>query len=439
MRAAAQDVDRMPPLPQYVLRCTGCGSTFADDGIRLECPEPHPPALLRSVYAEQRFDPHGTDSILRYGAWLPRRRVLSTKARIGVYRSEVLGRHFGLDQLWVAFDGWWPAHDAALPTGTFKDLEAYAVLARFPAEEERTLVVASAGNTAAAFAEACTAANLPIVIVIPLDAWPALRAVARIGPTVRVVALSNAQYDDAIAFARRLAETNAFVFEGGARNVARRDGMGLAMLAAVEAIGALPSAYVQAVGSGAGALAAHEAAQRLAADGRFGTGMPRLVLAQNAPFTPIHDAWQQQSKQIAERSDVVARGQLSAIAATVLSNRTPPYAPAGGVYDALVESGGATYAIENTEIAQALALFERLEGIDLDPAAAVATAALGHAVREGTVAREDVVLLHVTGGGRRALTAKNPTSLRPALILERDSPADVALVLGRRSVDSISA
>lgn len=428
-----------PPLPQYVLRCCGCGATFEDDGVRLECSNGHPPALLQTVYAEKRFAPGPGPAITRYGSWLPRRRHLTTAASIGVYRDEKLGRHFGLDQLWVAFDGWWPARGAAMPTGTFKDLEAYAVLARFPADEPRTLVVASAGNTAAAFAEACTLNELPIVIVIPLDAWPTLRAVSQIGPTVRVVALANAHYDDAIQFARRLAETNEFVFEGGARNVARRDGMGIAMLSAVEAIGALPDAYVQAVGSGAGALAVHEAAKRLLAGGRFGDRLPRLLLAQNAPFTPIHDAWQRRESRIDARTDAVAREQLSTIAATVLSNRTPPYAPTGGVFDALTESNGDTYAIENAEVSQALALFEEFEGMDVDPAAAVATAALAHAIDRGTLRRNDVVLLHVTGGGRRALPAKNPTSLRPSLILERDSPADVALILGRRPFDSISA
>ena len=60
------------------------------------------------------------------------------------------------------------------------------------------------------------------------------------------------------------------------------------MLAAVEAIGRLPDVYVQAVGSAAGALAVHEAALRLIGDGRFGDRPPRLVLAQNAPFAPMH-------------------------------------------------------------------------------------------------------------------------------------------------------
>ncbi len=48
----------------------------------------------------------------------------------------------------------------------------------------------------------------------------------------------------------------------------------------VETIGQLPDYYFQAIGSGAGAIAAWEAATRLVEDGRFGCTVPSLMLSQ---------------------------------------------------------------------------------------------------------------------------------------------------------------
>jgi cysteate synthase len=403
----------------YQLRCCACGALLEDDGVILDCPHAHAPALLRSVYGRP-FVVDDVPSLLRYARWLPRGRALATFARSAVFRSTGLAAQLGLRELWIAFSGWWPERGATLETTTFKELEAYAVLGRLARGEGRTLVISSAGNTAAAFARAATELDAPALIVIPGDAWERLAALVRIGPSVRVVAVDGGQYEDAIALARGLASEEGFVLEGGVRNVGRRDGMGTAMLEAVEAIGRLPDVYFQGVGSGAGALAAHEAAQRLVADGRFGTRLPRLLLSQNAPFTPIHDAWVGRSATLDERSPAVAREQVRRIAAAVLSNVAPPYATIGGLRDALAESGGTTYAIENAEVRAAMRMFEDLEGMDVEPAAGVTLASLVRAVRAGDVTPDETLLVHVTGGGARK---REPVRIeqRPTLVVERDA------------------
>jgi len=417
----------------YRLRCCGCGDEHDDDGVVLDCSRAHGPALLRSVYRTE-LAAEAAASMMRYARWLPLGRRIAVDAGCGVYPARALGARLGLEALWIAFSGWWPERGATLATATFKELEAFAVLGRLAPGERRTLVVASAGNTAAAFAHAATLHDVPVLIVIPLEAWDRLAALVRIGPSVRVVAVANGQYDDAIAISRRLARKDGYVLEGGVRNVARRDGMGTAMLAAAEAIGVLPDAYVQAVGSAAGALAAHEAALRLIGDGRYGATPPRLLLGQNAPFTPIHDAWSRRREALDERPPQLAREQIARIGASVLSNVAPPYAAAGGVRDALAATGGRTYAVSNDELFEACALFAAVEGIDVEPAAGVALATLRRAVAAGDVARDGVVLLHVTGGGaaRRApITAEQ----RPTLVLERGAPDDELL----RGVDALFA
>jgi cysteate synthase len=406
----------------YRLRCTGCGETFPDDGVRLDCPNSHATALLRSEYDEMSFVVEREPSIARYGSWLPRGRQIATAAQTAVYRSTGLAAKLGLDELWIAFNGWWPERGATLRTATFKELEAFAVLARLAPDETRTLVVASAGNTASAFADACTVNDVPIVIIVPAGAFDRVATIARIGPTVKIVAIEGAEYDDAITFSRQLAAEDDFILEGGVKNVARRDGLGIVMLAAADAAGAIPDYYFQAVGSAAGALGVREAAHRLIADGRFGTSVPQLMLAQNAPFTPLHDAWSIGAPVLIERSEADARRQIAQIGAEVLSNQTPPYAIPGGVREALGESNGSVFAIENAAMDEAMALFTATEGIDIDPEAGIATAALIEAVASGAIEPGRRVLLNVTGGGRKGRT-REAGNARPALVLDR---ADVA-------------
>jgi cysteate synthase len=403
---------------EYRLRCTGCGATFPDDGVRLDCQNDHAPALLRTEYDERSFIVEDTPSIRRYRRWLPGGREIATAAQTAVYRSTGLAKRLGLEELWISFNGWWPERGAQLRTATFKELEAFAVLGRLAPDEPRTLVVASAGNTAAAFADACTVNDVPLVIVVPANAFARVAAIARIGSSVKIVALEGAEYEEAIAFSRQLAADGDFILEGGVRNVARRDGLGIVMLAAVEAIGAIPDYYFQAVGSAAGALGVREAAQRLVADGRFGDHVPHLMLAQNAPFTPLHDAWIAGAPVLIERSPAETRRQLAEIGAPVLSNQTPPYAIAGGVREALTESHGTMYAIDNGEMIDAMVLFAELEGIDIDPEAGIATAALMRAAAAGTLERGRRVLLNVTGGGRSG-RARESRDARPDLHLGR--------------------
>jgi cysteate synthase len=410
----------------YRLRCSACGTEFDDDGVRLTCARPHAPALLRTVYERRRLTVANVPSIARYRHWLPAGRELLTEARTAVFQSDGLARYLRLKELWIAFSGWWPQRGATLATTSFKELEAVAVLGRLAPDERRTLVVASAGNTAAAFARAGTQFEIPTLIVIPLDAWDRLASLVDVGSSVRVVAIDGGGYDEAIALAARIAASDGYVAEGGVRNVARRDGMGTILLAAVEAMGALPDAYFQAVGSAAGALATHEAALRLLADGRYGTRVPRLMLSQNAPFTPIHDAWVRRSPSLEPRDPELAREQVRALGAAVLSNQAPPYATIGGIREALVASDGATYAITNDEMTNAMTLFAELEGIDIEPAAGIATASLIRAARAREIAPDARVLLNVTGGGAKR-RARDGVTARPTLIVDRKEAPSAAV------------
>lgn len=378
-----------PGTRHYTVVCSSCGTRYEDDGLLLDCSRRHEPAFLRTEYDRTGTIADHHTGLFRHASLLPVVRTFPDVPGPMVRPAERLGRRLGLDRLWVAFNGYWPEHEAYLPTCTFKDLEAYTVLGRLPAEPP-VLVIPSAGNTAAAFAWAATRHQVPCLLVVPAPALERMRFPGPLDPCVRIVVLEGtATYSDAIACADLLSALPGHHAEGGSRNVGRRDGLGTVMLAAADALGRLPDTYVQAVGSGTGAIGAHEAARRLQADGE---PLPRLLICQNAPFAPLYEAWRRTGAAPADREhEPLARE---------LTNRRPPFTVRGGVRDVLIESRGDVLRTDNVAALDAMALFEEVEGIDIEPGAGVALAALAEAARSGHVGRDELVLLNITGGGR---------------------------------------
>ncbi len=410
----------------YRVSCPVCGSTREDDGFLLECgAAEHPPALLVSDYFSRRFDPDpAAEGIYRYRHWLPISRTIKGTSRTITYRSAALSRITGLPHLWIAFNGNWPEKGATLQTGTFKELEAYAVLSRLPEDCKKVLVVASAGNTAAAFAWLCSQNTIPCLIVMPESGLHSMRFAEPLDTCVLVVALSgSADYYDAIQFANRISAQEGFLPEGGVRNIARRDGLGTTLLAAVEAIGRLPGYYFQAIGSGSGAIAVHEAAKRLMLDGRFGQKPPKQMLSQNLPFAPIYHSWKTGQRKLIEVSSDEAKGQIRQIVAQVLSNQKPPYSLVGGVFDILTESQGDMLSVGNAETLEAIEIFKEAEGVSIHPAAGVALATLLKAAQSGAIDHKQDVLLHITGGGQKDGQSQQQVPARVALTIDLEQVA----------------
>lgn len=382
----------------YKIQCQICSARFEDDGFSLICPVKHEEtALLKTDYHAKRFVPDpANQGIFRYHQWLPINHLLNTSSKTVTYQSQKLCHRLGLPRLWIAFNGYWSEQGAMLETATFKELEAYAVLSRLPKHHDRILVVASAGNTAAAFASVCSKHQIPCLLIVPSSGLAKLAFQVPLNSCVKIVSLVGAEYDDAIRLADAVAQIEPFFLEGGVKNIGRRDGIGTTMLNAVETIGQLPDYYFQAIGSGAGAIAVHEAAKRLICAGQFGRKLPRLMLSQNFPFIPIYHAWKSQQRQLL--LDANSKDQVRQITASVLSNQRPPYAVKGGVYDALMESEGDMLFANNQEVKQAIALFQEAEGVEIEAAAGVALAGLLKAVQNDQIDPRAIVLLHITGG-----------------------------------------
>ncbi len=409
----------------YKLQNVADGRIFMDEGWTLADPQSPSPSLVRAVY-QQRFTPReDLKGLYRYADWLPIVRTLRNSHAPVTYKSTGLAKLLGLNNLYITFSGYWPKVGARMETCSFKETEAYAVCARLPKRHKRVLVVQSAGNTARAFARVCSDNNIPLVICIPEDNINDLWFAKPLKQCVKVLATpKGTDYYDAIALGDKLCKDPKYFAEGGAKNVARRDGMGTTVLSAVEAIGRIPDAYFQAVGSGTGAIAAWENAQRLEADGRFGKNNMRVYACQNIPYTLMYDSWKAGSRDLVPVTPEESRRNAEVILATVLSNRKPPYSLAGGLYDVLKASGGDMYAANNDQIVQAILQFFKFEGVDIFPAAACAVACLKQAVEKGDVKPDEVIMLNITGGGMLNATNHGLIKREPDLVLSQDLPAE---------------
>jgi len=406
---------------RYFLQSVKTGRTFPDMGWTLEAPDETEPTLIRAIYEHRQLEVLShLPGMYKFSQWLPVSRILEGSSAPVTYHSTGLAKVLNLDELWITFSGWWPEKEAFMSTCSFKETEAYSVCGRMTANLDKVLVVASAGNTARAFAKVCSDNHIPLLLCVPEDNLDALWFEKPLNSCVKLVcSAKGSDYFDAIHLSNVVAGMDGFVAEGGAKNVARRDGMGTTVLSAVTTIGRIPDYYFQAIGSGTGAIAAWEANLRFLADGRFGNTKMKLMVSQNEPFTPIYDAWKAGSRAMLPLDDNLARTQVEEIDAKVLSNRKPPYPIAGGLFDALSDSQGDVLLANNKQASEAARLFKETEGIDIHPAAAVATASLIDAAQNKQIDKSTCIMLNITGGGEEKFkTEKNLYYLKPDVIFQ---------------------
>ena len=386
------------PTP-YTLECVATGREFEDTGWMLADPQCKTPSLVRAKYARRQLEVKPDEyGFYKFCDWLPVRRMLKGSSAPVTYKSKGLARHLGLENLYITFNGYYPAIGATMSTCSFKETEAFSVCARAAEDEERVLVVASAGNTARAFAKVCSDNHIKLLLSVPYDNIEALWFEHPLNPCVKLISCEKGgDYFDAIHLSDIALKGPGFYAEGGAKNIARRDGMATTVLSAVTTIGRIPDYYFQAVGSGTGAI----------------------------------DAWQAGSRKMLAYEDDKARRDAEIIDAKVLSNRRPPYGITGGLYDALKATGGEFFVATNAMARKARKLFKELEGVDIYSASGVALASLVNAVAAGKIEKDAVVMLNITGGGEEHFKEdKELWYLKPSHVfpLEPDTDDVVAKV-----------
>ena len=410
----------------YTLKCLKTNDEFNDDYTL----HYNDGALIQAEYKKE-FQPTDSKGVWRYFDWLPTEEISSQVAGTVTYHAKELGERLGFSNLWIAFHGYWPQKGGLCPTGSFKDMEAVPTIQRMKDHSCKGIICASAGNTARAFTHFCAEDNFPLIVVVA-DIH-AHRIWVRKGmeiDSVKVVVVKDGTYQDAKDVAKKLSKSlEGWQLEGGAHNIARRDGIGSLILDSYEKIGRLPDHYFQAVGGGPGPIGVYEMMQRLIDSGHYAGEVARIHLSQNPEHCPIHNAWQRKSREF--NSEDFPEGNVDVYSDYLLSE-TPAYSVIGGVYDILEASNGQTYIVEESDAKEAGNILESIEGIDVLSPAKVALASLIQAKENGDVSEDDCILLNVSGGGVERLKSERETKIVEPWI------ADVKENLVERILDSLN-
>ena len=384
-------------------------------------------ALIRSVYDIPLSIKENEIGVWKYLDWLPVSKSTKHNAGTVTYKSEGLARKLGLSNLWITYHGYWPERGGLCPTGAFKDMEAVPTIQRLRDHGCNGVICASAGNTARAFSNFCDLDNFPLIVVVAdIHAHRIWRTNPSVNNCVKVVVVENGNYADAKIVAKEIAsKLDGWQLEGGAHNIARRDGIGSLILDAWDEIGRIPDHYFQGVGGGPGPIGVYEMMQRLIDFGLDEGPLAKIHLSQNPEHCPIHKAWQE-GRSTLQDSDF-PEGDVEVYSDYLLS-ASPAYDPKGGVYDTLKSTNGETYVVERQDAIDAGKLFEETEGIDIMTPAEVALGSLIQAIEEQKVNKDDCIVLNISGGGvKRLQKEKGITVVEPWMKGPRESLADLVI------------
>lgn len=389
----------------FVAACLDCGHTSPFDPMQAECP------TCGSEWREARYDLealapvflerlHGRPfDLWRYLELLPVRQP-SPNLSLGeggtpLYRAENLAMMLGLPNLFIK-------DERQGPTASFKDRQAAVTVAALKEAGITEAVVASTGNVAIAFSAYCARAGIQLwAFLTSLVPGAKMHEVALYG--TKVVKLT-ATYDQAKQLAGEFARQRGLYFDRGARSIPAVESMKTIAFEIAEQLSQIvglpggrgkgsppwraPDWYVQAVSGGIGPLGVLKGFQELHSLGLIDR-IPAIACVQAEGCAPMAAAW-------ARQADTVEPVLTPETYISTLSTGDP-----GRVYSLLrphlLATGGAMTSVSDEEAIRAMHMLAKMEGLSVEPAAAVAFAGLLRLVQEGHIEPDQVVVVNCSG------------------------------------------
>jgi threonine synthase len=334
----------------------------------------------------------GPKSIWRYADLLPASAEGAVDLGAGftpLVRADRLAAELGLAELWLK-------NDTVNPTGSFKDRVVSVALTRARELGFKVAACASTGNLANAVAAHAARAGMRSVVFIPADLEPA-KVVTTAVFGGHVVALEG-NYDDVNRLCAELTSehpTWAFV-NVNVRSYYAEGSKTLAFEVAEQLGWRAPDHVVVPVGSGS----------QLTKVAKGFRELYEVGLLREEPAVRISGAQAEGCSPVAQAfgsgANFVRPVKPSGIAKSLAIGN-----PADGAYalEEVRRSGGSVAAVSDTEIAEAMRLLARTEGIFAETAGGVTVAVLGKLAASGAVRANEKVVALITGNGLKTLDA----------------------------------
>jgi threonine synthase len=303
-------------------------------------------------------------------------------------RTKRLGGRIGADSLWVKDEG-------LNPTGSFKARGLSCAVSMAVELGIRKLAIPSAGNAASAMAAYAAAAGLEAHIFMPRDVPQANFVECKAyGAHVTLV---DGLISDCAKLVSAGAQQEGWFDVTTLKEPYRIEGkktMGYELAEQMD--WKLPDAIFYPTGGGVGLIGMWKAFGELHELGWIGAKRPKMIAVQVDGCQPIVRAFEQDS----------ARSEFWTDAHTVASGLRVPK-PLGDflILNAVRESGGTAIAVSDQELLDAGIRLASEEGLFVAPEGAACVSALEKLLANGTLKREDKIVIYNTGAGLKYLEA----------------------------------
>jgi len=378
------------PFVKPSLTCEQCGGEWLDARYDYDYVRERWPAVLR----ERAFD------MWRYRELLPLRddtnKVTMGEGGTPLLHATNLGLMLGCPHIYVK-------DERQGPTGSFKDRQASLAISVMKEHGVTEAVVASTGNVAISYSAYSALASIKMWAFLTSLVHPEkMREVALYGSEVVKV---TATYDQTKKVAAQFAARRGLCLEKGIRGISARESMKTVAFEIAEQLGKTeetgffpknpvstpwrtPDWYFQAVSGGMGPVGVWKGYEELMTLGLVDR-MPRLACIQAAGCAPMVNSF---NKGLEEAEPVLNPQTLVITLAT--GSPGPAYSFLAQV---IREHGGAFEAVSDEETFRAMHVMAKLDGISMEPAAAVAFAGLFKLLSKGVVQRDEVIVVSCSG------------------------------------------
>jgi threonine synthase len=393
------------PAADFGLVCTDCGHSVPYAPNLPGCP------YCKSEWLEARYDyaalgrslpldlARRPKDLWRYRELLPVRDPANVVSLGEGYTPLVSAANLGLmlnrPNLYIK-------DERQMPTGSFKDRQATVAVSTLREAGLTEIVIASTGNVAISYAAYCARAGIKLYAFLT-SMCPAekMREVALHGAQVIKV---TGTYDRCKEIAQQFARDRNMYYDRGLRSIASVESMKTLAYEIAEQLahgrrppaedGQLPTPwrapdwYVQSVSGGLGPLGAIKGFGELKRMGLVDR-IPALALIQVDGCAPMVNAF----RQGLETAEVV-RVPRTRIATLATGDPGRSYTL---LKRTIGEYGGVMESVSDEESYRAIHVMAKMEGLSMEPAAAVAFAGLFKLVRAGHIQPDDVVVINCTG------------------------------------------
>jgi threonine synthase len=290
------------------------------------------------------------------------------------------------------------------PTASFKDRQAAVNIVAMKEADIAEAVIASTGNVAIAFSAYAVRAGIRLwAFLTSLVPAEKMREVALYGTQVVKV---TGSYDQAKQIAAEFARQRNLFIERGARSIPSVEAMKTIAFEIAEQMTWLlgppqpsglgphqpkwrvPDWYLQSVSGGTGPLGIHKGFSELLKMGLIDR-IPALGVVQASGCAPMVKAWQAGQDQAEP-----VRTPRTHIATLATGDPGRTYTL---LYHQMAQSGGVFESVSDEDTFRTMHILAKMEGVSVEPAAAVAFAGLIKLVRNGQIKPSDTVVVNCTG------------------------------------------